>query len=223
MAVKVATPTEALARQVTTWRRRRKLSAQALADRIAEDGGNLTRAAISRIENGDRGVTLEEWLQLAYALAVPPPLLFLNLESGQPVAIVPGAEVHPWMAYQWATGAEAPVTSEHQLKRLDEWNDARTVIRLHRREVDSAAAVEKAEQAIAAAEYADDQEGLRVARQRHAEALRELAAILDEMVELNVTPPGMPPERLKLMQQLKLLRHPDAISAWEPPQSWLDD
>ena len=65
------TPTLNLQRQIRVWRERRNLSAQALADRIAKIGGTLSRVAISKIENGDRGATVEEWLLLAHALAVP--------------------------------------------------------------------------------------------------------------------------------------------------------
>ena len=207
-------PEKVVGKQLQRWRERRKLSGQALADRIAAEGGDLGRMAISKIENGNRGVSLDEWLQLAYALAVPPPLLFLDLESGTPVKIVPNAPVHPWLAWQWAIGEEPPVTADNKVKRVEEFSDALTVIRLYRDEAIAADAVHAAETAIAAAEYADSGDQLRQARRQHADALKTLAAVLDEMVERDVNPPGKPAVWIQLMQQLKLLKYPDRIQVF---------
>lgn len=208
-------PSEVLARQVRVWRERRKLSAQGLADRIAEDGGSLDRLAISKIENGKRGVSLDDWLQLAYALAVPPPLLFLDLTNGSDVAIVPGAVVHPWLAWTFATGGGPPVTTDRKAKRSDEFRNAHHYIQYYEAEREAADEVHAAEQAIRAAEYADEA-GVPAARQRHVEALRKLADTLDWMVEIGMEPPAKPREWVELMKELKLLKHPDAVTIFEP-------
>lgn len=46
-------------------------SAQRLADQVVAEGGDLSRQAISKIENGDRKVSLVEAIQLSAALGVP--------------------------------------------------------------------------------------------------------------------------------------------------------
>ncbi|MFI7044755.1 helix-turn-helix transcriptional regulator [Streptosporangium sandarakinum] len=209
-------PSEVLARQVRAWRERRKLSAQDLANRIAEDDGTLDRLAISKIENGKRGISLDEWLQLAYALAVPPPLLFLDLAGGGNVAIVPGAEVHPWLAWEWATGEEPPVTSSRRVKRVEEFNDAAAYVRVYREERVASEGVHKAQRAIWSAEYTESPEQLQAAKAQHVEALRGLAKVLNEMVERGMNPPGKPREWVELMRNLDMLKYPEAVEIFEP-------
>jgi transcriptional regulator with XRE-family HTH domain len=80
------------------------ISAQELADRVTEAGGKLSRQAISKIENGDRGISVAELLVLARALEVPPLLL-----------LYPDAE--RWHAAKWFTG-EAPLPGAED----SDWN-----------------------------------------------------------------------------------------------------
>lgn len=207
MSEPTPTPTEALQRQVRTWRDRRKLSAQALADRVAELGGSLSRVAISKIENGDRGVSLDEWLQLAHALAVPPPLLFLDLERGEHVQIAPSVVLHPWLAWEWVIGEEPPVMTDRSVTRVQEFTQSRRAIQLYRRERTAAEAVHRAQSAVWGAEYAGDEPAIRASRTQHVDALRELAACLDEMVENDIHPPAKPREWVDTMRSLKLLRY----------------
>src|SRR5690606_15849216 len=191
-------PSEHLARQLGRWREERKLSAQQLADRIAGLGGTLSRAAISQIENGDRGVSVDEWPQLA--LAVPPPLLFLDLQSGEDVAIAPRVALHPWLVWEWVTGEVAsPVPAPEggaYMSRVAEFGRAMTAIYLYRREGAAARAAHSAQTRIGEAEYAGDEEQVRAARAAYVESLRELARALDAMVEHGVTPPARKSTRL---------------------------
>lgn len=212
----VIRPGEVIARQVKYWRGRRKLSAQGLADRIAEDGGTLDRPAIFKIENGKRGVSVEEWLQLAYALAVPPPMLFLDLVGGEQVAIVPGAELHPWLAWQWVVGASEPLSSDRMGVRTSEWSDARRYARLYERQIAATSAVHKADTSLSSAEYTGNTGQIQAAKTERVEAFRALAGVLDEMVEQEMQPPGMPREWVELMRGFGLLRYPDAVEIFEP-------
>ncbi|WP_113704604.1 helix-turn-helix domain-containing protein [Nonomuraea lactucae] len=211
-------PSDVLARQVKYWRTRRKLSAQGLADRIAEDQGTLDRPAIFKIENGKRGVSVEEWLQLAYALAVPPALLFLDLAKGADVAVVPGAEVHPWLAWQWVNGEGEPVTTQRRGKRTAEWHEARRYVRTYEREVEASSAVHKAYSRLADAEFKGNAEEIQAAKGQQVEALRNLAAIFDEMVEQEMNPPGKPREWIEIMRNLNMLKYPDAVEIFEPDE-----
>lgn len=104
------TPEGTVAHELSAWRGRRQLTAQQLAEQIAMFGGKLSRQAISKIENGDRGVSLDELLLIARALRVPPVLLLLPVgranEDGRPVEVqvLPGENVMPWHALRWFNG-----------------------------------------------------------------------------------------------------------------------
>lgn len=209
-------PSEVLAGQVKVWRDERNLSAQALADRIKEMGGTLSRVAISKIENGDRGVSLDEWLTLAHALAVPPPLLFVDLQSGADVAVTSRVVLHPWLVWEWATGAEPPLVPAPEggayVSRVEEFGRAKRAIELYQRENRAASAIHRADSGVRAAEYAGDQGQVRTARTAWVDALRELAKVLDDMIEHGMDPPGKPREWIDAIRELKFSRYPDRLN-----------
>lgn len=209
-------PSAVLAGQVRHWRTRRKLSAQGLADRIAELGGDLNRAAVSRIENDTRGVSLDEWLQLAHALAVPPPLLMCDLSSGQPVAVADSAVMHPWLLWEWICGESAPVVTGNRVTRVEEWQASRRAIHLYRQEREAALDVHDAEYDVKAAEYAGDPERRMTARNAQIDALFELAKVLDAMVEADIVLPGKPPDWVEDIRGLRLSKYPDKLVVFEP-------
>ncbi|WP_200213393.1 helix-turn-helix domain-containing protein [Micromonospora coerulea] len=216
-------PSEVLGQQVRKWRERRgNLSAQGLANRIAEIGGTLSRVAISKIENGDRGVSLDEWLQLAHALAVPPPLLLVDLESGADVAVAPMVELHPWLVWRWVTGQEPPLVRTQQgetvVTRVTEYERARTAVFLYQHEQRRAEAVTRASSDLRAAEYAGDEAAITAARAAHADALRDLAGALDDMVVNDVTPPGMPRKWVETIRELEMSKYPDRLVIFEPTE-----
>jgi transcriptional regulator with XRE-family HTH domain len=93
-----------LAREIRRRRDERRLTAQQLADRVVAAGGKLSRQAISKIENGERGVAVEELLLLAKALGTPPALLLFPLGREQETEILPGQAVPTWDAVKWFTG-----------------------------------------------------------------------------------------------------------------------
>lgn len=208
-------PSAVLARQVLRWRKERKLSAQDLANRLADIGSDLNRRSVSKIENGDRGVSVDEWLQLAHALAVPPPLLFLDLDTGADVEIAPGVVLHPWLVWEWVTGNEPPLVRAPKggahVTRVEEFTRAQTAIDLYRWEGRAANAVHDAESAIRSAEYVGDADQLRAARTAHVDALRELAKVLDHMTEHGMKPPGKPGRWVEAIRSLGLSKHPDSL------------
>jgi transcriptional regulator with XRE-family HTH domain len=208
-------PVEVLGTQVRRWREERNLTAQGLASRLAEIGSPLDRRAVLKIETNTRGVSVDEWLQLAHALAVPPPLLLLDLQSGEPVAVAPNLPLHPWIVWEWVVGEHAsPVPSENGgalVSRVEEFARAKTAIHLYRAEGRASDAVYDAASAIRQAEYAGDEDRLRAARNAHVEALRELARTLDEMVENGMTLPGKPADRIETIRALNLSRYPDRL------------
>jgi transcriptional regulator with XRE-family HTH domain len=69
------------------------MSQQALADRVQELGGGLERVAIAKIENGQRGVSLDEALVLVAALGLDPNYALLPIDADTRVAL--GTELAP--------------------------------------------------------------------------------------------------------------------------------
>jgi transcriptional regulator with XRE-family HTH domain len=214
-------PTEVVGRQVRHWREERKLSAQALANRLEELGSALDRRAVSKIENGTRGVSLEEWLHLAHALAVPPPLLFLDLESGEDIAIAPNVVLHPWIAWGWISGEHAsPVPSAGGgalISRVEEFGRATRAVQLYQLEEKASNAVHNARSAIRAAEYTGDADAMKAARTTNVEALRELAEVHDWMIENSMTPPGKPVGWVETIRALDLSKYPDRLQVFKGP------
>lgn len=212
-------PSEVLAQQVRHWRKERNLSAQALANRLAEIGSGLDRRAISKIENGDRGVSLDEWLQLAHVLAVPPPLLFVDLQSGADVAVAPGVVLHPWLVWEWATGEQPPLVRAPEggahVTRVEEFSRAKEAIHLYRREGQLGRAINQAQHDVRTAEFAGDSRAATGARVGYVEALRQLAEVLDQMIERGMTPPAKPREWVDGIRELKLSKYPERLLSVE--------
>jgi transcriptional regulator with XRE-family HTH domain len=202
-------PSQVLAAQVKFWRNRRGLSAQALADRVAEAGGGLDRAAIAKIEVGKRGVSLDETLLLAYALAVPPPLLFLPIGTEDRVAITPNVVVHPDLAWRWVEGDSPPMTSDRHAIRLHEWHEAMTPVRLYSQLRAVQDATRKAAMWVQSTEEEINYLGsktetldrlLTERREQYLNALKEYAKILARMLEQGVQPPAVAREYLDTMR-----------------------
>lgn len=217
--MKASQPSAVLARQVRHWRDERKLSAQALATRLEEIGSDLDRRAISKIENGTRGVSLDEWLQLAHALAVPPPLLFLDLASGADVAVAPEVALHPWLIWDWVTGELPPPVPSPRggavVSRVEEFGRAKSSIFIYRREQAAGKAINRASTDVRSAEYAGDEDALRTAKSAYVDALRDLAQALDDMVKRGMTPPGKPREWIETIRALGLSEDPDSLVIFE--------
>lgn len=214
-------PIEVLGTQVRRWREERNLTAQALATRLADMGSELDRRAILKIETNTRGVSVDEWLQLAHALAVPPPLLLIDLASGDEIVVTPKVTLHPWIVWGWISGEHAsPVPSKRggaQVSRVEEFARAKAAVQLYRSEEEASNAVHNALSEIRAAEYTGDDSALKAARLSHVEALRELAGVHDAMLENSMTPPGKAPAWIETIRVLDLSRYPDRLRVFQGP------
>jgi transcriptional regulator with XRE-family HTH domain len=99
------TPEEVFRRRLQEAREARGgMSQRDLAARLADIGYRLSQSAITRIERGERKVSLGEAIALAAALDVAPVHMFLPIEGDQPVRLAPALEVKPDQARAWATG-----------------------------------------------------------------------------------------------------------------------
>lgn len=213
-------PSQFLGRQVKFWRDRRKLTAQAVADRLAEIGAPaLNRVALSKIEVGERRVSVDEWLQLAHALAVPPAMLLMDFRTGEHVALTPDIELHPWLMWKWIRGEEPPMVTNPAggalVTRVEEFGQATTAIQLYCQEEDAANLVHNARSAIRNAEYVGDPKLQAEARAQFVEALQKLTAVLDEMVENGIEPPAKPAAWIEPIRELGMSRYPDRLSIYK--------
>jgi hypothetical protein len=126
---------------------------------------------------------------LAAALNVPPPLLFLPLESGKRVALTPKITAHPDELRRWLVGEEA--IGGTRLNSGD-WMRAAETLRLWESLHEAHEALQEAEKRLRRAEYVKDQDAIRRAREGFVERLLAYADVRDGMAEAGIKPPGLP-------------------------------
>ncbi|MGI8615292.1 MAG: helix-turn-helix domain-containing protein [Actinomycetota bacterium] len=195
-------PSQIVAEQVSRWRTRRRLTVEQLAERVTALGGRMGRVTLTKLENGGRGVSLDEALLLAAALNVPPALLFFGLEHEPRVAVVPKSVIHPDLAAQWLAGTGPLASTERLAMGTGEWYEAAASLRLYSRLHEAQDAAHKADSAIRAAEYVGDQVEIQKARKRFADRLRDLGTVLRTMRDAGLRPPKMGPEWTQMMTEL---------------------
>jgi transcriptional regulator with XRE-family HTH domain len=100
----VKAPSEAAAEELRRVRMRKGWHQQQLADRLHEIGAPIDRATISKIETGERRVTLDEIFWFAYALGVSPAALVLPRPARSMVAVTPTMSVTALEALNWLRG-----------------------------------------------------------------------------------------------------------------------
>lgn len=175
-------------------------SAQTLSDEIAKLGGHLGRATISKIWNGDRAVTVDEWLLLAAALRVPPTLLLFPVGEDPQVAVTPEIRIHPHLAHKWAAGAVEPPVSD----REGEWRRTILPLRLHEQLDDLDGAVRGAERRVRHARLTEDSEAEREASREYWASLEDYYRHLRSMQDAGVDPPAANQNRARDMGRLGL-------------------
>lgn len=130
MAQEARNPEWLLAEEISRRRRAMGITAQQLADRIAAGGGKLSRQAISKVENHDRAVAIEELLHLARALEVPPILLLFPVGLVDEVEVLPDRANPAWDCAKWFMGDIATSTDPAD---IDAWHRGAAPISWHRR------------------------------------------------------------------------------------------
>jgi transcriptional regulator with XRE-family HTH domain len=182
--------TASTANQIEQIRKRRGMSAQALADATAELGYPIARSVIANLENGRReSVTVAELLVLARALDVPPVLLVFPVGDAPEAEVLPGTLVRTWAATQWFTG-EAPLPLEtpgHRWADRQRWEDNATALFRG-----NAAAIKRwldADENVRTSRKADRAEREREWRDVALDRLREHR---QEMRQLGVEPDPLP-------------------------------
>lgn len=100
------TTTHRIGKNVADARKRKKMSAQTLADLCTDRGVPLKRTSIANLENGRRdSVTITDLMAIAAALEVPPvTLMFPTDQAGLKIEAVPGNSAMTFDALTWFTG-----------------------------------------------------------------------------------------------------------------------
>ena len=170
-------PKNVFARRMRRYREKRRWSQEDLAQELTVAGWKVDRAQLARIESGDRGLSLDEALRIAWVLSVPPALLYLPLGDADEVAITPNEKMQPIQALQWVTG---DVNSSPGIVRDPvAWSTDMALWWLYDRHAKAVERVHVAQLDVDGAEMIEV--GVENARVRYLEALRTLAGIQDEM------------------------------------------
>jgi 8-oxo-dGTP diphosphatase len=101
----VASPSEVFREQLRTVRRLKGWTQQQLADALAEIGVRIDASAITRLERGTRGVTLDDVVAIAAALGVSPLHLLVPLDNSAQLDVAPALsavapDVRAWIRGQ---------------------------------------------------------------------------------------------------------------------------
>jgi transcriptional regulator with XRE-family HTH domain len=204
MSDNVKTVKEVFGERLKALREKAGLSQQEVAARVAEHGGTMHQTTIMRTEKGTRNVTLNEYVLLAAALNVPPPMLLVPLGSEDRVEITPRSRIHAHLALDWLTGDEGLTNSERFVIDRGDWLRNAEPMLLWRGLSDLQQAQGSAAAHVKGAEYRGDQEQIRQARQAYALALEALHAHLLRMQTAGERPPGMAPETIAAMEKVGL-------------------
>lgn len=153
-------------RQLTT----EELSAF-LADRL---GVKLHATAITKLEKGQRGVSLQEAVGLALALGVPLPLMLVPADSEDGYAITPGLDMYPGRALNWMLRGEPALDFNIKGQTRGMWK----VVAIHRAGDENEAAREAGHLAWRLERSGDD---ATAARHRYHVALVKLRDALDSL------------------------------------------
>jgi transcriptional regulator with XRE-family HTH domain len=189
------------AERLREWRERRKLTLRELASQMTEP---MDYTTIHKIESGRREVRLDEALQFAAALNVPPPLLLLPIGIEDRVRIDGDSIIHPHLAWEWLAG-EAPLAdTERFVRGAREWHESALTLRLYRALREEQGRVQAAHNRVRRAEFARDEDEARAARSAFAESLQRLAHLHDEMEKVGVQGPKIADEWVKAMVELGL-------------------
>ncbi len=115
-------PSVAVAERVRHWRKERGLNQQQHAERLAEQGTPIGNTGLSRLERGERRITVEDLCALARALHVSPVLL---LSPPDTLRVGDGTLPQPWAAagLAGATGAGQPDRPDQIAAAMDKLVD----------------------------------------------------------------------------------------------------
>jgi transcriptional regulator with XRE-family HTH domain len=121
-AVEMGPTAEAVAANVRRVRSSRGWSTYELAGKLAKVGRSIAPSAISKIERGERQVSIDELVTLAVVFRVSPSALLLPFTDGpdKPVEVTGAGQVPALAAWEWADG-RTPLKFEPGRHPEDQW------------------------------------------------------------------------------------------------------
>lgn len=190
-------PSEAFAGQLTRLRQVRGWTTHELSDRLAELGMLVHPTAITKIEKGRRGISLDEAVAIAVAFNVPPVMLWLPFDVDD-FDITPMTSVSPWLVFGWVRN-ETPLAS----RDIAAWRDwTHAAYELDTRHRAAQRDVHDAERALRRAEFEDNHDMKTTARRHYVEALETVADAWRATERQGFTPPRLPAQWYDDMRQL---------------------
>lgn len=106
---------QGLGRHVAYHRERQRLTVRELSARLDALGHKILPSGITKIEQGTRGVSVDDLLALAKALGVPPLLVLFPVGAIDSVDVLPSQHMSTWAAARWFVG-EAPLPGDDRAK-----------------------------------------------------------------------------------------------------------
>lgn len=107
----MALPSEVFRRRMREVRRLKGWTQQQLASALAAAGTDLGEPAVTRMERGTRGISLDEAMAIAAVLGVSPLHLFVPLDNDEELDVAPAIRVAALDARAWVRG-QTPLRSQ---------------------------------------------------------------------------------------------------------------
>lgn len=125
---------EVFRRQMIAKRQDRGWNQQELAEELDRLGADIgSRSIVSKIENGTRGIGIDDAFHIAAALDCPPPLMFVAPGSEKRVEVTTRSRVHPHLALEWVRGESELVDTRRYSINLGRWKENAAPLFLHSR------------------------------------------------------------------------------------------
>lgn len=208
------TMSDVVAEQVLEFRRRRGWSADQLAATCyAVGAGHLTTSVIANIETGRRSspsaprrrsVTVDELLELAYALGVPPIALLVPAQRSEPISVTHSVSAEREDVLLWVTG-QSPLRDAFETPETSAFFSATTQpLRFLEGVAEAKAALIATSRRSRSLEYLDDRARLPKALRAHHEAAERLLTLLDEAAAGGYSVPPVDMSIVEMVQQVGL-------------------
>lgn len=217
-----------IGRQVRLYRDKAGLSAQRLADALAELGAPIERSVLANLESGRRKtVSVPEVIALARVLDVPPlSLIYPVEEDSELVEVVPGVVAEARAAAEWFGGGPFP-ESPDGASRLDLWLwgdvSVLTQLRQHDRAIRLLLNLVEISRRLVT-EVPVDAESREKFQGMTADAERVIRVLRERMRTKGVTPPELPAAFAYLEDEtLAAPRTPTGPASWEELMKDLDE
>jgi transcriptional regulator with XRE-family HTH domain len=190
-------------KQVRRYRDLAGMSAQKMADALAELGMPIERSVLAGLENGRRKtVSVAEVIAFGKVLGIAPLALIYPVDEDDPIEILPGQLSTPLAASKWFVGDtpfpdEAEGLTEAQLWAWGGDATALSLVRKHDRDVQAVLTfLASARKLVSAAPFSD--EARASVQDLSTKAVQAVRRVRDELRARGVTPPPLPAEFMEI-------------------------